>query len=65
VIRASLHIKAWKLPYFERHLKKAGYAWEQHPGITPTALVLKVRALSALELQAVAEAADKEAMRGR
>lgn len=39
---AAVIIDSWKLPVFERHLKQAGYAFGQVPGVMPDTLILRV-----------------------
>lgn len=39
---AAVIIDSWKLPVFERHLKRAGYVFGQTGGVTPDTLVLRV-----------------------
>lgn len=65
MLKAGIAIDAWKLPIFKRHLSKAGYTFEQAPGLTADTLTLTVLTASAKELEVVVRAANTEAKKGR
>jgi hypothetical protein len=58
---AGIALDDWKLPIFERHLRQAGYAWTQHPGLTAGTLLLKVHCESTALLEPIVRAANEEA----
>lgn len=57
---AAVVLDAWKLPIFEKHLKEAGYTYEQAPGLTKGTLTLRVAYEWVASLQPIIEAAQKE-----
>lgn len=57
---AAVLIDDWKLPIFERHLKKAGYKYEVKTGVTKDTLTLRVKYEWVAELQPVIVAANQE-----
>jgi hypothetical protein len=57
---AGVVIDDWKLPVFKRHLDAAGYAYTEHPGITPDTLTLKVTCEWVHKLQPIVKAANDE-----
>ena len=57
---AAVVLDAWKLPVFEKHLKEAGYTYQQGPGITKGTLTLHVAYEWVASLKPVIEAAQKE-----
>lgn len=62
--RIGIAIDSWKLPIFEKHLKAAGYVYEQRPGVMPDGILLTVkydRATEAAALHRVVADANKEA----
>lgn len=61
MLKAGIYIDAWKLPIFERRLKKAGYTWDTNPGLSPNTLSMMVMTNSIKELEAVVRAANTEA----
>jgi hypothetical protein len=48
------------LPIFERHLKQAGYAYEQGPGLTSDSLHIYVQTDNITALEVVIRAANNE-----
>lgn len=58
-MKFAIYIDAWNLPIFERHLKQAGLAHEQRPGITPDTLLLKVEVDDPREVVIVPEVASR------
>lgn len=64
-MRAAIAIGDWKLRIFERHLKQAGYSWEQGAGLTSDTLFLYVETKDAKALETVVRAANAEAARKR
>ena len=58
--KVGICIDAWKLVIFTKHLTAAGYAYAQHPGVTPDTLTLMVETDLIAPLQRVIEAAQKE-----
>lgn len=65
MLKAAIAIDDWKLPIFERHLSKAGYTFEQLPGVTGDSLFLMVNSLSFKDLEKVVRAANTEARKSR
>lgn len=68
-MRAGIAIDKWKLEIFERHLKNAGFNYEQSPGLTPGTLILIVETdrevtLAGTVKQAQQEAAKQKKRRG-
>jgi hypothetical protein len=64
--KAGIVIDNWKLPIFERHLTKAGYAYKWTPGFTEDTGVLTVeltRPTEAATLHPIVKAANDEAAR--
>lgn len=64
--KAGIVIDNWKLPIFERHLTKAGYAYKWTPGFTKDSGVLTVelsRPTEAATLHPIVKAANDEAAR--
>lgn len=64
--KAGIVIDNWKLPIFERHLTKAGYAYKWTPGFTKDCGVLTVelsRPTEAATLHPIVKAANDEAAR--
>lgn len=61
--KAAIAIDEWKLPIFERHLKQAGYAFENAGHLTAETLVLKVNTTNLAALGEVVKAANNEAAR--
>lgn len=64
-MKAGICIDDWKLPIFERHLSRSGYAYEKHPGLTADTLTLIVLTEDAKALEVVVRAANTEAARRR
>jgi hypothetical protein len=58
---AGIAIDPWKLPIFERHLKRAGFAYKQGPGLTSEMLMLYVITNEARDLFTVVKQANIEA----
>ncbi len=63
-MRVGIAIDSWKLSTFERHLKKAGFAFQTSPGVVGT-LLLIVEVPSPDVLVDVVHAANQEASRGK
>jgi hypothetical protein len=64
VAKAGIAIDNWKLPIFERHLTKAGYAFKWTPGLTEDTGILTVEVSRATEialLHPIVKAANDEA----
>lgn len=64
--KAGIAIDNWKLPIFERHLTKAGYAYKWTPGLTENTGIITVelaRATEAAALHPIVKAANDEAAR--
>lgn len=57
---AGIAIDNWKLEIFRKHLDEAGYSYTEHPGLTPEAMILKVKTERLAPLQRVIERAQKE-----
>ena len=62
---AGIAIDNWKLPIFRRHLDDGGFSYTEHPGLTPDAMILKVKTPTVAILQPVVEAAQKECRNAR
>ena len=60
---SAIAIDDWKLTIFARRLKKAGFVYEQFPGVTEDTLLLTVYADSSDAVVAVVKAANTEAAR--
>ncbi len=58
--RAAILIDDWKLPVFKRRLEEAGVTFEQHPGLSPTTLTLRVMCVDPYVLKSVIVAANNE-----
>lgn len=64
--KAAIVIDNWKLPIFERHLTKAGHAYNWMPGLTEDTGVLTVEVSRPTEiatLHPIVKAANDEAAR--
>jgi hypothetical protein len=61
-MKAGIVIDRWKLPIFTRHLKEAGFSYEEVGGLTEDGLVLTVQCDSELrdKLQRTVAAATVE-----
>jgi len=57
---AAVVLDAWKLPVFEKHLKEAGYTYEQVSGLTKGTLTLRVAYEWVASLQPIIESAQEE-----
>jgi len=57
---AGIALDAWKLPIFEKHLKKAGYTWENKGELTAGTLILRVKTTNLLAVQHLCEKATRE-----
>ena len=62
---AGVVLDSWKLSIFKKHLDGAGYSYTEHPGITKSTLILKVKCKWISELQPIIEAANEECARER
>lgn len=60
-MKAGIAIDDWKLPIFDRHLSRAGYTYEKHPGLTADTMTLIVLTEDAKALEGVVMAANTEA----
>lgn len=60
-MKAGLAIDAWKLPIFERHLKRSGFAVESIAALMPEVLLLKIDTINPETLFEVLKAANNEA----
>ena len=54
-MRIGIAIDDWKLPTFQKYLKKTGYTYEQGEGLTPNTFMLYVTTDNPLKLQKVVE----------
>lgn len=59
--KAGIAVDAWKLPIFERHLRQAGYAFENSGKLTAGTLLLRVDTTNLVALGEVLMAANTEA----
>jgi hypothetical protein len=59
--KAGIAIDGWKFPIFERHLSRAGYAFEKGPGLTADMLLVTVNTKNLEALELVVRAANAEA----
>lgn len=64
-MKAGIVIDRWKLPIFTRHLKEAGFSYEEVGGLTADSLVLTVETDDRPKLQRVVVAATVECNRTR
>jgi hypothetical protein len=62
---AGVVIDDWKLAIFRKHLDNAGFAYTQHPGITPDTITLKVKYWWVADLQPVVQAAYDECAKSK
>lgn len=60
-MKAGIVIDKWKLPIFSRHLKEAGFAYEEVGSLTSDSLTLVVVTDNAQALGQTVLAANKEA----
>jgi hypothetical protein len=61
--KAAVAIDTWKLPIFERHLRGAGYTWQNVGALTDDSLVLTVQTTNMQALAQVVLKANQEAAR--
>lgn len=61
--KIGIAIDDWKLSIFERHLKQAGYSFEQGGGVASNTLMLYVYTENPEALEIVVRAANTEARR--
>lgn len=61
VKKVGIVIDDWKLPIFERHLKQAGYTFENKGVFHAGTLVLRVSTTNVEAMRAVVSAANSEA----
>lgn len=61
VQKAGIAIDAWKLPIFERHLRQAGYSFENAGLLLAGTLLLRVSTTNLTALAEVVKAANTEA----
>lgn len=62
-MKVGIAIEKWKLPIFSRHLKQAGYSYDDGAGVTADTIMLYVHTLDAEALKKVVIAASTEAAR--
>lgn len=62
---AAVIIDTWKLPVFERHLKKAGYVFGQTASVAKDTLVLRVAYTDVKKLRPVIADAQVECAMAR
>ena len=60
-MKSGIAIDEWKLPIFERHLKQAGYSFENCGLFADTTLLLRVDTPNLVALGEVIKAANAEA----
>ena len=61
VFKIGIAIDVWKLSIFERHLKAAGYTWENSGGLSEGVLLLRVNTTNPEAAAIVIKAANDEA----
>ena len=59
--KAGIAVDDWKLPIFERHLRQAGYSFENSGYLTVGTLLLRVDTINLVALGEVLRAANTEA----
>ncbi|MGJ7500118.1 hypothetical protein ACSFBF_07135 [Variovorax sp. ZT5P49] len=59
-MKAAIVIDRWKLPIFTRHLKEAGFSYEEHGAAAPETLLLTVITDEPAKLQRAVVAATVE-----
>lgn len=64
-MKAAIIIDRWKLPIFTRHLKTAGYSYEEKGALVEGTLVLTVETDDKAALQRVVVAATVECKRAK
>lgn len=57
---AAVVLDSWKLPVFKKRLDRAGFSYEQAPGLTADTITLRVKYEWVADLQPIIEAANKE-----
>ena len=62
-MKAGIVIDRWKLPIFTRHLKQAGYSYDEKGELVEATLVLTVETNDGAALQKVLTAAATECAR--
>ncbi len=62
-MKAAIAIDAWKLPIFERHLTKGGYAFTNAGSLAADTLLLTVETSNSQALAQAVLAANQEAAR--
>lgn len=65
MLKVGIAIDAWKFPVFKKRLKKAGYEFEKHSGITPDTLTLRVNTEDPVKLQKVIQSANDECAKSK
>lgn len=61
--KGGIAIDSWKLPIFDRHLRSAGYEYENKGRLLNDTLLLMVNTTNLLALGEVVKAANAEAAR--
>lgn len=59
-MKAAICIDDWKLSIFDKHLREAGFSYENKGHLVSGALILHVEAESANQLRPVVVAAERE-----
>jgi hypothetical protein len=62
-MKIGIVLDAWKLTIFKRRLDRAGFVYQQHPGITSATLTLTLITDDQAGVAAVVQAANNEAAR--
>ena len=63
VLKVGIAVDAWKLEIFERHLRAAGYAFENCGRMFDGCTLLRVETTNAVALSGIIGAANAEARR--
>lgn len=58
--KVGIGIDKWKLPIFEKHLRRAGYTWDKTDGLAPDVWFLRVDTDDVDKLGVVVKAANDE-----
>lgn len=63
VLKVGIAIDAWKLEIFERHLRDAGYSFENCGRMVDSCILLRVETVNAVALSGIVANANAEAKR--
>lgn len=64
-MKAGVVLEKWKLPIFKKHLDKAGFEYEERPGLLENCVTLHVQFDDVSELTPIIKAANLAAARSK